>query len=148
MRFLGLIFILLIYIFPTLVSAHSQTQVIKMTQNGFEPQSVTVDQNQTIIFLNEDSKDRWPASNNHPVHDIYPEFDPKKPISPGGSWPFKPKKAGEWKFHDHLNPHMRGTLIVEAEPGTAKNIERTGGFSDKILEHSPCNVIIGNYSFF
>jgi len=114
---LFLIFSTFYILHSTFVYAHSETTIIKMTADGFEPQTVTLDQNSTVIFLNEDSKDRWPASNNHPVHDIYADFDPKKPVSPGGSWPFKPKKAGEWKFHDHLNPHLRGTLIVTAEPG-------------------------------
>lgn len=88
---------------------------IKMTPDGFEPQNLTVDQGSTVIFLNEDKIDRWPASNNHPIHNLYPEFDPKQAIAPGKSWSFKPQKAGAFKYHDHLNPHLRATLVVEGE---------------------------------
>src|SRR5947207_2542475 len=95
------IFPLLIF-FPNTVFAHSEIKVIEMTKEGFEPQSVTVDENQTIIFYNRDTVSRYPASNPHPTHDLYPEFDPKKPILPGDSWPFRPKKIGTWKYHDHL----------------------------------------------
>ncbi|MBI4035227.1 MAG: cupredoxin domain-containing protein, partial [Candidatus Chisholmbacteria bacterium] len=98
------------------VSAHSSVTVVKMTPNAFEPDSITVDENSTIIFLNQDEVPRWPASNLHPTHELYPEFDPKKAINPGESWSFKPKKAGVWKFHDHLNPHLRATLTVTPEP--------------------------------
>lgn len=97
--------------------AHSQTVVIEMTEEGFSPQSLTLDQNSAVIFINKDLSDRWPASNIHPTHELYPEFDPKKPIKAGESWPFKPKKAGEWKFHDHLLPHMRGKITVILENG-------------------------------
>ena len=97
--------------------AHSEVQVIEMTSNGFEPQEVTVDINQSVIFLNKDSVSRWPASNTHPTHELYPDFDPQSGVASGQSWAFKPTKAGVWKFHDHLFPHFRGVLTVVLEEG-------------------------------
>lgn len=132
LNILFLIFSAFYILHSTFVYAHSETTIIKMTADGFDPQTITLDQNSTVIFLNEDSKDRWPASNNHPVHDIYTDFDPKKPIPPGASWPFKPKKSGEWKFHDHLNPHLRGTLIVKPEPGLAIKEPESSNLLEKI----------------
>lgn len=108
----------LIFLFvPAPVLAHSSIQVIKMTPQNFEPNNAVVDENSTIIFVNRDQIPRWPASNLHPTHELYPEFDPKKAINPGESWSFKPRKAGVWKYHDHLNPHLRGTLTVISEEG-------------------------------
>ncbi|MBI3290513.1 cupredoxin domain-containing protein [Candidatus Microgenomates bacterium] len=95
--------------------AHSSVTVVKMTPKAFIPNEVTVDQNSTIIFINQDEIPRWPASNIHPTHELYPEFDPKHEVKPGESWNFKPKKAGAWQFHDHLDPHIRGTITVTAE---------------------------------
>jgi len=109
-----LLFLIFIFLVPA-VFAHSQTQVIEITENGFIPSEVTVDTNSTVFFLNKDNKNHWPASNTHPTHDLYPEFDPQKAIESGKSWAFKPKKTGEWKYHDHLNPHRGGTLKVLAE---------------------------------
>lgn len=83
-----------------------------MKPNGFEPDELIIHQNTTIQFINQDIIDRWPASNVHPTHEIYPEFDPQKPIKPSAFWNFKATKIGEWKYHDHLLPHKRGTLIV------------------------------------
>lgn len=114
------------------VSAHSETVIIQMTENGFEPQTITVDENSAVLFINRDKVDRWPASNIHPTHEIYPEFDPKRPISPGSSWPFKPKKPGEWKYHDHLLPHIRGTLVVIEENGSGSNTPRASEASREV----------------
>lgn len=116
-----IVFVLIILFFPQQSLAHSETQIIEMTSDGFEPQSVTVDVNSTIIFLNKDKDVRWPASNVHPTHELYSEFDPKKPIQIGESWPFSPKRVGEWRYHDHLFPHMRGTITVIEENNNLKN---------------------------
>lgn len=128
------VFVLLLIFFslviPKAVFAHSDATVIRMTADGFEPASVTVDQNQTVIFLNQDNQDHWPASDIHPTHDLYPQFDPQAPIKVGASWFFKPKKAGQWKYHDHLSPHIRGTLIVKEEKATKSN---PPNFIQKIL---------------
>ncbi|MBI2007331.1 MAG: hypothetical protein HYS83_01335 [Candidatus Blackburnbacteria bacterium] len=120
MKFLSVIVLLITYylLFITSASAHSTVQIIKMTPNDFEPSEVTIDENSAVIFVNEDKVPRWPASNLHPTHDLYPEFDPKKAINPGENWSFKPKKAGVWKYHDHLNPHVRATLTVTPEPSS------------------------------
>ncbi len=113
-----LAFILIAFLCPSQSLAHSQIQVIEMTPNGFEPNSATIDTNSAVIFVNKDTNPRWPASNIHPTHEIYPEFDPKNQIEAGKDWTFKPKRAGTFKFHDHLFPHFRGTLIVQEEPGS------------------------------
>src|SRR3989344_2095750 len=97
--------------------AHSEVAVIEMVPDGFIPSEITIDVNSSVIFINKDNQARWPASNVHPTHDLYPEFDPRKNVNPGESWAFKPTKAGEWKFHDHNFPHMRGVLTVVNEEG-------------------------------
>lgn len=111
----------LLPIAPTSVLAHSSVQVIKMAPQNFEPNNVTVDENSTIIFVNQDTVPRWPASDFHPTHDLYPEFDTKKAIQPGESWSFKPKKTGAWKYHDHLNPHFRATITVTPDDDGESN---------------------------
>lgn len=97
------------------VWAHSQTIVITITDEGFSPREVTVDTSATITFVNKDSIPHWPASNPHPRHDDYSDFDPTHAIAQGDLWTFRPTKEGRWHYHDHLNPHRRGTLVVEAE---------------------------------
>lgn len=131
MRFLVIFLAFLFSIFNS-VSAHSQTVIIEMTEEGFSPQSVTLDESSAVIFINKDTKDRWPASNIHPTHELYPEFDPKKPIRIGESWPFKVQRKGEWKFHDHLIPHFRGVMKVEAEAGVKSEEDKQTSFIERI----------------
>lgn len=101
---------------PFLVSAHGgvndEELIIRMTENGFEPKELTVVQGDEVLFINNDDVDRWPASNFHPTHTIYPEFDTEGHVKPGESWKFKFEKQGTWRMHDHLFPHMTGTIVV------------------------------------
>lgn len=116
------------------IYGHSQTQIIEMTPDGFSPDPVRVDTNATIIFLNKDKESRWPASNIHPTHELYPEFDPKKAINPGESWAFKPQKTGEWKYHDHIFPHKRGTIKVIGEAGEVNETAKQTTFPHSMWE--------------
>ncbi len=97
------------------VWAHTETVTVTITEEGFLPREVTVDASAKVTFINEDTAAHWPASNPHPSHIAYPEFDPGKPIAPGEWWIFNPTKPGTWHYHDHLNAHRQGTLIVTAE---------------------------------
>lgn len=114
-----IVLVLLFLILPLFnihpVQAHSieGVTVIHMEDDRFDPQGVTIKQYGVVVFENIDTKDHWPASNIHPSHGIYPEFDPKKPIKAGESWQFKFEKSGKWKFHDHLYPSLKGTITVE-----------------------------------
>jgi plastocyanin len=87
--------------------------IISMTDEGYSPSTVTIKQGETIVFENNSSMDNWPASNIHPTHEIYSEFDPKRPIASGDSWSFTFDQAGIWRFHDHLTPSFVGTITVE-----------------------------------
>ena len=90
--------------------------IIRMTENGFEPKELTVTEGDEVLFINNDDTDRWPASNFHPTHTLYSEFDTMQGIAPGESWKFTFNKVGTWRMHDHLFPHMTGTIIVLEDP--------------------------------
>ena len=86
---------------------------IRMTNNGFEPSEIRVRAGDVVQWINNDTVNRWPASDLHPTHGIYPAFDPQRPIAPGDSWSFQFEKMGNWKFHDHLKPLFHGIVYVE-----------------------------------
>lgn len=86
---------------------------IKITDKGFEPRDLTIKTGETIVFVNNDSQDHWPASDPHPTHSILPEFDAKKPLKSGETFKFKFEQAGRWPCHDHLNPSLRCLIVVE-----------------------------------
>lgn len=92
--------------------------VVQMDEKGFRPQDITINQGETVIFKNIGKESHWPASNIHPTHEIYSEFDPKKPIVSGTSWSFRFEKEGEFRFHDHLNPRFTGNIITKEKKST------------------------------
>lgn len=83
--------------------------------SGFNPTALDIKQGDIVIFKNNSNVDFWPASDNHPTHTLYPEFDAKKPIGPGGSYQFTFNKVGSWGYHDHLNPAAKGVVHVTAK---------------------------------
>ena len=84
-----------------------------MMDSSFEPTKISIKKGTTVTFVNKGEDDHWPASNIHPTHEIYPEFDPHKPILPGNSWSFTFDKKGIWRFHDHIFPQLTGAVTVE-----------------------------------
>lgn len=86
---------------------------ITMTEAGFSPAKLSIKKGTTVIFINKGKELHWPASNIHPSHGIYPEFDPRKPIEVRASWSFKFGKVGSWRFHDHLAPTTKGVITVK-----------------------------------
>ena len=92
------------------INAVSQTVIMK--EDSFEPETLTIQKCTKVVFENQDTVPRWPASNLHPTHGIYPEFDPKEPVEAGKEWTFIFDKVGNWKYHDHLLPAIRGVIIV------------------------------------
>jgi plastocyanin len=98
---------------------HGDDTVIHVTDEGFEPRSVEVVSGETIVFENSGQKAHWPASDDHPTHTKYPEFDSLKPLEPEKEWSFTFDKPGEWKYHDHQNPYLRGEILVREDPGAS-----------------------------
>jgi plastocyanin len=90
-----------------------ESVIISMEDDDYQPSEITIKKGTTVEFINKSSDWRWPASNLHPTHDIYSEFDPKEPIASGKTWSFRFDKAGSWRMHDHLAPYITGTIVVE-----------------------------------
>ena len=101
--------------FLLLAFLDSRNLTIKLTPDGFSPAEVTIKTGETVTFYNFTKTPFWPASNEHPSHSIYSEFDSKKPIATGETWSFQFNKPGVWKYHDHLSPFFTGFVIVEGQ---------------------------------
>ena len=87
--------------------------VVRITDDGFDPPTLTVSSGTTVTFENESSDDSWPASDVHPTHQLYPGFDAKKPLLSGDSYSFTFTKVGSWGYHNHLEPDVKGTIVVQ-----------------------------------
>jgi plastocyanin len=93
----------------------SQEFTVTLGENGFEPETLIISKGDTVIFRTTRDKTFWPASDLHPTHGIYSEFDPREPIDSRESWSFRFTKKGTWKYHDHLFSAYRGIIVVETE---------------------------------
>lgn len=79
----------------------------------FSPATLNIKVGDYVIFKNNSKNLLWPASDPHPAHSGYPDFDSKQAIQAGGKWQFQFKKSGEWKYHNHLNPSLTGVVVVK-----------------------------------
>ena len=124
-----IVFLLILTSFFLASPILARSDVIYMSETGFSPNVIEVTQGTTITFENAGNQPHWPASNIHPTHQIYPEFDPKVGISMGKSWSFTFNKAGVWRFHDHLFPQFTGTITVNS-----LSLPKTNGFLANVLK--------------
>lgn len=102
--------------------------VIEMTASGFSPDTITVSAGETVTFVNKDTVKRWPATDIHPTHTVYPGsdikacfnggdssgmFDSCRGLEPGETYSFTFTEVGTWDYHDHLKARFTGTVVVE-----------------------------------
>ena len=118
---IGIVILMIIFAAPIVTMQISKScpkinqdgKTVIMKEGVFEPETLTIQKCTQVIFKNQDKNAHWPASNLHPTHGIYPEFDPKQPIEAGKEWSFVFDKVGKWKYHDHLSPSTRGVIEVK-----------------------------------
>lgn len=90
-----------------------ETHEMILGENGYEPENITIKQGDIILFSTSGDQPFWPASDIHPTHGIFPEFDPMEPVPADSAWAFQFNKVGAWSYHDHLYPYFTGTITVE-----------------------------------
>lgn len=90
-----------------------QSVIVERSDSGFSPASVTVKKGTAVKFINKSSTPMSVASDPHPTHTNYPEFDQYKSTFKGKSeYDFTFEKVGTWGYHNHLNPSQTGTVMV------------------------------------
>jgi len=101
-------------------------KVVAITSSGFSPNVLTINEGETVTFVNQVSRRSWPASAVHPTHTIYPGsgigkcggaeagsiFDACRGLGEGESYSFTFNEVGRWGYHDHLRSSLTGTIVV------------------------------------
>lgn len=90
----------------------STDTIVRVTDNGFDPGTITINVGGRVVWLNDTKDYVWPASDPHPTHGDYPGFDPEEPFLGGEVWAFKFDKVGTWGYHNHLKPSQRAKVVV------------------------------------
>lgn len=91
----------------------SSLKGITIKSDGFAPSSINIVPGTKVIFINVDDAPHWPASVIHPTHEVCPGFDAKKPLAKNETYAFTFTESKTCPFHDHLNPLLRGSIIVK-----------------------------------
>src|SRR3990167_8374610 len=93
-----------------------ESVTITITDSGFEPASAKVKSGVIINWVNNSSKKVQIGSDNHPTHTLNKELTEGgfvTELAVGESKTTTVTKAGTWGFHDHINPSMKGTVVVK-----------------------------------
>lgn len=88
------------------------THAVVLTEAGYSPAEITIAKGDIVEFSTVRGFEHWPASNLHPTHNLYPAFDPLKPVPAEETWSFQFTQPGVWKFHDHLKSTYTGVVTV------------------------------------
>lgn len=90
----------------------NQPLTVVYTNEGYMPKEITIKKGDTLKFINLSDRMVWTASDEHPTHTIYPEFDEKKLSGKSSEYSFKFERVGTWKYHNHANASHIGSVTV------------------------------------
>lgn len=98
-------------------TASPSAEVIQMkvtiTSSGFMPQTITVKAGESVTWVNGDNVSHQVNSAVHPTHQVYPPLNTVGELKAGESKSLMFPDVGSFKYHDHLNPSLIGTVVVE-----------------------------------
>ena len=108
------------------------------TEEGFSPNPVTIEPDDSVLFVNASNSAFWPASNIHPTHEVLPEFDSLGPVAVGQTWMHTFDKPGQWRYHNHLNATHGGLVsAIPADPVVPTETPDVNASRDTV---SPINI--------
>lgn len=89
-----------------------EKNLVKITANGFSPQNLTIYVGDSVSWMNGDTVDHIINSAVHPTHQVHPSLN-LGVIKPGDKKSLTFPTAGTYKYHDHLNPSLTGSVTVQ-----------------------------------
>ena len=88
------------------------TTEVAIQDGKFEPETIKVKVGDTVTWTNEDSRSHIVASDPHPIHTDLSALESDN-LSPGERYTFTFTEKGEFTYHCHLHPGVKGAVIVE-----------------------------------
>lgn len=95
------------------------------TANGFVPDLLDVPVGSRVAFKNSADVSLWVASDPHPAHTDYPEFDAKREYAPGETYIFQFTRTGTFSYHNHERPSDRGIVHVVDSGNSLPDTDKT-----------------------
>jgi len=113
---------------PTQPSPNALTNFdfeILYTAAGFVPSILEVPMGSRVAFRNTTDTPLWTASDPHPMHTDYTEFDARMDYASDRVYIFRFDKTGTFGFHNHERSIDRGVIHVFDPAHPAVNIDKT-----------------------
>lgn len=85
---------------------------VQISSSGFLPKDITVKVGESVTWVNEDTVDHAVNSIVHPTHLVYPPLN-LGVVKPADKKSLTFPTAGTYKYHDHLNPSLVGSVTVQ-----------------------------------
>lgn len=90
----------------------STKNLVMVASNGFSTKEITIKAGESVTWENQDSVDHTVNSAVHPTHLVYPPLN-LGVIKPGEQKSLAFPAVGTYKYHDHLNPSLTGSVTVQ-----------------------------------
>lgn len=102
---------------PTQVPVSTESAVfsantVNITDSGFSPKEIIIKAGGSLTWENQDSVDHTVNSAVHPTHLVYPPLN-LGVIKSGEQKSLAFPAVGTYKYHDHLNPSLTGSVTVQ-----------------------------------
>lgn len=85
---------------------------VSISATGFSQKDIKIKAGEKVTWTNQDSAMHNVSSAVHPTHQVYPPLNLGN-ISAGESKSLIFPDKGIYKYHDHLNPSLFGSVTVE-----------------------------------
>lgn len=92
-------------------SVNAPTVEIMVTEDGFSPNSITVDAGTAVVWNNTGGDTANVSSAPHPAHTDFP-FLNLGDLSAGDKFSLVFDTPGTYKYHNHLDSSQFGTIVV------------------------------------
>lgn len=86
---------------------------VKITAQGFSPQSITVAANTDVVWVDQDPAPHLPAADPYPTHASLPSLTAPRALGKSQSYSYMFSSTGTYHYHDDLNPLLTGEVIVK-----------------------------------
>ncbi len=96
----------------TTTESTAKTYNIVVEKGVVSPASLEIKVGDSVIWTNKDATTLEIASDPHPTHTTLPELH-SAGLPKDGTYTFVFSKAGTFGYHNHLNPTLKGTVIVK-----------------------------------
>ncbi len=93
-------------------SRAGQTYEVLYTKDGFAPSLLVIRYNDTVRFRNSSGLQMWVASDPHPAHSDYPDFNQRATSGTGSTYSFPFTRVGTWGYHSDLKLTHQAVIVV------------------------------------